>query len=53
MATLQQIEQFTAQHHIAIAGISRTPHKFGNNCGKRTNETRIYHISLKPSSDRI
>jgi uncharacterized protein len=30
MATLAQIEQFVAQRHIAVAGISRNPHKFGN-----------------------
>lgn len=34
MATLQQIEQFTAQKHIAVAGISRTQHKFGNSVFK-------------------
>ncbi|MBK7172479.1 MAG: CoA-binding protein [Bacteroidales bacterium] len=48
MATLQQIEQFTAQHHIAIAGISRTPHKFGNNVAKELIKQgyTIYPISL-------
>jgi uncharacterized protein len=30
MATLAQIEQFVAQRHIAVAGISRNPRKFGN-----------------------
>jgi len=30
MATLAQIEQFVAQRHVAVAGISRNPHKFGN-----------------------
>ncbi len=48
MATLQQIEQFTAQPHIAIAGISRTPHKFGNNAAKELIKQgyTIYPISL-------
>lgn len=30
METLQKIEQFVAQRHIAVAGISRNPGKFGN-----------------------
>lgn len=30
MANLQKIEQFIAQRHIAVAGISRNPGKFGN-----------------------
>ncbi|KAF0196638.1 MAG: CoA-binding protein [Bacteroidetes bacterium] len=30
MAHISSIKQFTSQKHIAVAGISRTPHKFGN-----------------------
>lgn len=30
MATLAKIEQFIAQRHIAVAGISGNPRKFGN-----------------------
>lgn len=30
MASIQKIEQFIAQRHIAVAGISRNPGKFGN-----------------------
>jgi uncharacterized protein len=30
MANISNIRQFTSQKHIAVAGISRTPHKFGN-----------------------
>jgi uncharacterized protein len=48
MATLQQIEQFTAQKHIAVAGISRTPHKFGNSVFKELKKQGYtpYPISL-------
>jgi uncharacterized protein len=48
MATLQQIEQFTAQKHIAVAGISRTPHKFGNSVFKELKKQgyTVYPISL-------
>jgi len=30
MANISNIRLFTSQTHIAVAGISRTPHKFGN-----------------------
>lgn len=30
MANISNIREFTSQKHIAVAGISRTPHKFGN-----------------------
>ena len=48
MASLQQIEQFTAQKHIAVAGISRTPHKFGNSVFKELKKQgyTVYPISL-------
>lgn len=34
MANISNIKQFTSQTHIAVAGISRTPHKFGNTAFK-------------------
>ena len=34
MAILNNIRQFTSQKHIAVAGVSRTPHKFGNSAFK-------------------
>ncbi|NVO21127.1 MAG: CoA-binding protein [Bacteroidetes bacterium] len=48
MASLQQIEQFTAQKHIAVAGISRTPHKFGNSVFKELKKQgyNVYPVSL-------
>jgi uncharacterized protein len=48
MVTLQQIEQFTAEKHIAVAGISRTPHKFGNAVFKELKKQGyiVYPISL-------
>jgi uncharacterized protein len=48
MANLHQIEQFTAQKHIAVAGISRTPHKFANNAFKELKNKGyiLYPISL-------
>jgi uncharacterized protein len=48
MATLQQIEQFTSQKHIAVVGISRTPHKFGNSVFKELKKQgyTVYPVSL-------
>jgi uncharacterized protein len=48
MVTLQQIEQFTAEKHIAVAGISRTPHKFGNSVFKELKKQgyTVYPVSL-------
>ena len=43
MATLAQIEQFVAQRHIAVAGISRNPRKFGNTVFKELNK-QGYHV---------
>jgi uncharacterized protein len=34
MANISDIREFTSQKHIAVAGISRTPHKFGNSAFK-------------------
>jgi uncharacterized protein len=47
MATLQKIEAFTSQKHIAVAGISRTPHKFGNSAFKELKQKNyvLYPIS--------
>jgi uncharacterized protein len=47
MATLTQIEQFVAQRHIAVAGISRNLHKFGNSIFKelQKKEYILYPIS--------
>jgi uncharacterized protein len=48
MAKINQIENFMAQEHIAVAGISRTPHKFGNNAFKelKSKGYDLYPISL-------
>ncbi len=47
MATLEQIEQFVAQRHIAVVGVSRTPQKFGNAIFKelKTQGYTLYPIS--------
>jgi uncharacterized protein len=48
MPSLHQIEQFTAEKHIAVAGISRTPHKFGNSVFKELKKQGyfVYPVSL-------
>jgi len=48
MTALKQIEQFTAEKHIAVAGISRTPHKFGNSVFKELKKQgyNVYPVSL-------
>jgi uncharacterized protein len=43
MATIAQIEQFVAQRHIAVAGISRDPRKFGNSVFKELKK-QGYHL---------
>jgi len=47
MATLEQIHAFTSQKHIAVAGISRTAHKFGNSAFKELKQKDyvLYPIS--------
>ena len=48
MASLKKIEEFTTQKHVAVAGISRTPHKFGNSVFKELTKKgyKVYPISL-------
>ncbi len=43
MASLEQIEQFVAQRHIAVAGISGNPQKFGNAIFKEL-QKQGYHL---------
>jgi len=50
MATLAQIEQFVAQRHIAVVGVSRTPQKFGNAIFK---ELKTQGYSLYPVSQHM
>jgi uncharacterized protein len=50
MATLQNIEQFIAQRHIAVAGISRNPRKFGNAIFK---ELKKQGYALYPISQHL
>jgi uncharacterized protein len=47
MVSLAQIEQFVAQRHIAVAGISRNPRKFGNSIFKELQKQGyiVYPIS--------
>ena len=48
MVRLNKIVEFTAQKHIAVAGISRTLHKFGNSLFKELKKQgyTVYPISL-------
>jgi predicted CoA-binding protein len=48
MANISNIRQFTSQKHIAVAGISRTSHKFGNAAFKELKKKgyTLYPISL-------
>ena len=50
MASFQKIEQFIAQRHIAIAGISRNPRKFGNAIFK---ELKKQGYTLYPISQHL
>lgn len=50
MATLQKIEQFIAQRHIAVVGISENPRKFGNAIYK---ELKKQGYSLYPISRHL
>lgn len=47
MSNLDQIKTFVGQKHIAIAGVSGTPHKFGNAIFKELNKKgyTLYPIS--------
>lgn len=48
MATINQINQFVNQKHIAVVGISRTPQKFGNSAFKELKKKgySLYPVSL-------
>jgi predicted CoA-binding protein len=53
MTSLSKIRQFTSQQHIAVAGVSRTPGKFGNNAFKELKQKGYSLYPVTPYLDEI
>lgn len=51
MATLESINEFLAQEHIAVAGVSRKKQKFGNAIYKELNKKGYHVYPINPKLD--
>jgi len=51
--TLSEIQQFTSQKNIAVAGVSRNPKKFGNAVYKHLKENDYHVYAVNPNLDEF